>query len=98
MSKSFAGQFGTSAADASKADAMSKALGIDRAQSLTMLATAKIRPNPNQPRRRRSQVKFQELVESIRARGLLQPIRVREIKTNEEYEIIAGEGRWLAHK
>ncbi|MBI1814068.1 MAG: ParB/RepB/Spo0J family partition protein [Deltaproteobacteria bacterium] len=98
MKKSFAGKFDSFPIGTSRAEAMSNALGIERTQSLTTLSIDKIRPNPNQPRRHRSPVKFRELVESIRARGLLQPIRVREIKTNSEYEIIAGEGRWLAHK
>lgn len=98
MKKSFAGKFDSSPIGPSKAETMSDALGIERTQSLTTLSIDKIRPNPNQPRRRRSPVKFRELVDSIRARGLLQPIRVREIQTNAEYEIIAGEGRWLAHK
>jgi ParB family chromosome partitioning protein len=98
MKKSFVGQFGSFPAGPSRAETMSSALGIERTQSLTTLSIDKIRPNPNQPRRHRSPVKFRELVESVRARGLLQPIRVREIKTNAEYEIIAGEGRWLAHK
>jgi ParB family chromosome partitioning protein len=35
---------------------------------------------------------------SIRERGVLQPIRVREIKANESYEIVAGERRWRAAK
>ena len=98
MKKSFAGKFDSFPGGPSNAETMSRALGIERTQSLTTLSIDKIRPNPNQPRRSRSPVKFRELVESIRARGLLQPIRVREIKTNAEYEIIAGEGRWLAHK
>src|SRR5205085_1366941 len=74
------------------------ALGIDRVQSLTMLAIDKIAPNPDQPRRHFSQAKLDELALSIRERGVLQPIRVREIHTNSEYEIIAGERRWRAAK
>ena len=73
-------------------------LGLDRTQSLTMLAIDKIVPNPDQPRRHFSPSKMEELVNSVRERGVLQPIRVREIKTNETYEIIAGERRWRAAK
>jgi ParB family chromosome partitioning protein len=73
-------------------------LGLDRTQSLTMLALDKIVANPEQPRRYFSPAKFEELVASVRERGVLQAIRVREIKTNDTYEIIAGERRWRAAK
>jgi len=77
---------------------LGRTLGLERSQSLTTLAIDKIVPNPNQPRRHFSEARLQELALSIRDRGVLQPIRVREIKTNEAYEIIAGERRWLAAK
>jgi ParB family chromosome partitioning protein len=77
---------------------LAQALGLERGQSLTMLALDKIAPNPKQPRQHFSEEKLQELVLSVRERGVLQPIRVRELKTNEAYEIIAGERRWRAAK
>lgn len=98
MKKSFFGQFDSTPPRPSKAEAIGDALGIDRAQSLTVLSIDKIVPNPNQPRRRFSEEKLEELALSIRERGVLQPIRVREITTNAEYEIIAGERRWRAAK
>jgi len=70
--------------------------GLSRRQSQTTLPLSIIRPNPNQPRTRFSQEKLEDLVLSIRERGILQPIRVREIKINAEYEIIAGERRFRA--
>lgn len=75
---------------------LGEALGLERGQSLSNLAIDKIFSNPDQPRRRHSPVKLEELTNSIRERGVLQPIRVREIKTNTEYQIVAGERRWRA--
>jgi ParB/RepB/Spo0J family partition protein len=54
-----------------------------------------ISPNPAQPRRHYSEERLQELVLSIKERGVLQPIRVTEV-ANDEYRIIAGERRFRA--
>jgi ParB/RepB/Spo0J family partition protein len=54
-----------------------------------------ISPNPAQPRRHYSDERLQELVRSIKERGVLQPIRVAEIAAGE-YQIIAGERRFRA--
>lgn len=54
-----------------------------------------IRPNPFQPRTSFDPDKIRELAESIRSRGLLQPILVRA-RAEGAYEIIAGERRWRA--
>jgi len=54
----------------------------------------KIRPNPFQPREAFSKEELEELAESIKGSGLVQPILVR--KKGETYEIIAGERRWRA--
>jgi len=59
------------------------------------LRLSEIEPNPNQPRRIFDEEKLQELADSIKADGLLQPITVR--KTDDGYyQIIAGERRWRA--
>ncbi len=55
----------------------------------------KVFPNPDQPRRRFSQDDLEELTNSIRAKGIIQPLIVRE-RAAEEYEIVAGERRWRA--
>lgn len=55
-----------------------------------------IRPNPNQPRKNFDEAKIDELANSIKARGLINPIQVRKVSGG--YEIIAGERRWRAHK
>ncbi len=55
-----------------------------------------LRPNPRQPRSELDSSKVNELAASIKAEGLLQPIVVR--RTDEDFEIIAGERRWRAHQ
>ena len=58
-----------------------------------------IRPNPAQPRRSFAEAELEELSESIRARGVLQPILLRKDPDAENrYQIIAGERRWRAAK
>ncbi len=55
-----------------------------------------ISPNPNQPRRIFEQDKLEELTESIKKYGVIQPVILR--KEGEVYTIIAGERRWRACK
>ena len=53
--------------------------------------------NPYQPRQHFSEEKLEELANSIRKNGIIQPIAVRESKSETgKYEIVAGERRWLA--
>jgi len=54
-----------------------------------------ISPNKEQPRKSFSQEPLDDLAESVKVNGILQPIAVREI-ANNKYEIIAGERRWRA--
>lgn len=56
----------------------------------------KIKPNPNQPRIHFNETELNELCESIREHGVLQPLLVR--KKGNGYEIIAGERRFQASK
>jgi ParB family chromosome partitioning protein len=54
-------------------------------------------PNPYQPRQNFKEEKLQELSNSIKKNGIIQPIAVRHSKTDSgKYEIVAGERRWLA--
>jgi len=56
-----------------------------------------IRPNPRNPRKRLDDAALDELAESIRERGIVQPILVRVIpQIPDQFEIIAGERRWRA--
>lgn len=57
----------------------------------------KLKPNPNQPRRRFNREELEELAESIREKGVLQPLIVRENPDiPDTYQIVAGERRWRA--
>ncbi len=58
------------------------------------IAVHLIEPSPYQARREIAPEHLNELAESIRSEGLLQPIVVR--KTGEKYQLIAGERRWRA--
>ena len=56
-----------------------------------------IQRNPNQPRKRFDEADLAELADSIRARGILQPILLRPAPgAPGRYEIVAGERRWRA--
>lgn len=55
-----------------------------------------IDPNPAQPRTRFQQDRLEELAQSIRANGIIQPLIVRQ--TGERFELVAGERRWRAAK
>ena len=53
--------------------------------------------NPYQPRQHFSQEKLEELANSIKKNGVIQPVAVRHSKSDtSKYEIVAGERRWLA--
>jgi ParB family chromosome partitioning protein len=55
-----------------------------------------IRPNPDQPRRSFDPSSLSELAESIRSKGIIQPLVVRAVTGDTPYEIVAGERRWRA--
>ena len=55
----------------------------------------KVEPNPDQPRKEFDPEELENLAESIRVHGLIQPLTVREMPTGF-YQIIAGERRWRA--
>ncbi len=63
--------------------------------SLAMLPVGSIRPNPYQPRHVFDEAALEELKESLRTAGLLQPVIVRPAAAGG-YELIAGERRWRA--
>ena len=64
-------------------------------QRQAMLPTGVLQPGKYQPRTRMDPGSLEELADSIRAQGLIQPISVRPVG-KERYEIIAGERRWRA--
>ena len=59
------------------------------------LPISKVEPRETQPRTKFSEVALQELADSIREYGLIQPITVRKMQSGY-YQIIAGERRWRA--
>src|ERR1700751_1763945 len=70
---------------------------VDRPRGQRRLPTAALRPNPRNPRRIFSNAELDELVASLRERGIIQPIVARPVRgANDSYEIIAGERRWRA--
>lgn len=62
----------------------------------TSLPVERIVPNPNQPRREFSPQSLAELADSIRKKGVVQPLIVRPTATVDVFEIVAGERRWRA--
>lgn len=63
--------------------------------SLRELLVSSLVPGKYQPRTRMDKVALEELAQSIKDRGIVQPILVREIATGK-FEIVAGERRWRA--
>ncbi len=68
--------------------------GEEGETTTTIVALASIRPNPMQPRQQFHDKTVAELAESIRQKGILQPLLVR--RKGEVYELIAGERRLRA--
>ncbi len=70
---------------------------MDTPASLSTLPVSQIETCAGQPRRIFDQEKLQELAESIREHGIIQPLTVRKLSSGY-YQIIAGERRWRAAK
>jgi ParB family chromosome partitioning protein len=67
------------------------------AKSNRTLPIAFLKPNPNQPRKTFAESELEDLSNSIREKGIIQPILVRPVKgISDTYEIVAGERRWRA--
>ncbi len=63
----------------------------------SLISISDLSRNPYQPRQRFSEEKLDELADSIKKKGIIQPIAIRPSKSGKsKYEIIAGERRWLA--
>jgi ParB family chromosome partitioning protein len=69
----------------------------ERPRGQRRLPTGALRPNARNPRRVFSNAELDELVASLRERGIIQPIVARSVRgVADAYEIIAGERRWRA--
>ena len=79
---------------------LSSLIGETKIENKTnKLTLNEILPNKNQPRKNFDEDRLDDLSNSIKERGVIQPIIVRKsAKQTDKYEIIAGERRWLAAK
>ena len=71
-------------------------LDPESGEKVQQISLANIVPSPLQPRREFQREALEELVDSIRQRGIIQPLIVRPV--NGRFELIAGERRWRAAK
>jgi ParB family chromosome partitioning protein len=69
----------------------------EQGESLQQIPVDLIDPNPRQPRKRFEDANLHELADSVRARGVLQPVLVRPL-AGGRYELVAGERRLRAAK
>jgi ParB family transcriptional regulator, chromosome partitioning protein len=70
---------------------------VERPRGQRRVPTGALRPNARNPRRAFSNTELDELVASLRERGIIQPIVARPVRgAHDAYEIIAGERRWRA--
>lgn len=69
-------------------------LEMESGERIQEVSLARITPSPLQPRKEFAQDALQELIDSIRQHGIIQPLIVR--KAGDRYELIAGERRWRA--
>lgn len=75
----------------------SASIDVDGSENYTVLRIAQIEPNPDQPRKRFTEEEINELADSIKTLGVLQPIIVKK-QENGMYLIVAGERRWRASR
>ena len=75
--------------------AFTRSRGLFESTRVLFLPIHDIAPNPGQPRTRFSHESLEELADSIRTHGILQPLSVRRLSTSQ-YELISGERRLRA--
>jgi ParB family chromosome partitioning protein len=78
-------------------DVGDESAALERTRSQRRVPIEFLRPNPRNPRRNFPDADIDELAASIRERGIIQPILVRNVRgVADAFEIIAGERRWRA--
>jgi ParB family chromosome partitioning protein len=78
-------------------DAGDEAAAVARARGQKKIPVAFLRPNPRNPRKNFNEAELEDLTNSIREKGIIQPILARTLPgLADVYEIIAGERRWRA--
>ena len=75
---------------------LSSLIGEGKVSSNIKANISDLTRNKYQPRKKFDETSLNELAESIKSRGIIQPIIVRDSNETNKYEIIAGERRWLA--
>lgn len=70
-------------------------VNTEGSSTINEIAIDQIEANPNQPRREFDPVALEELANSIKQLGIVQPITLRQVSENK-FQIIAGERRWRA--
>ncbi len=76
---------------------LSSLIGETKVESQNnLLPIGDLKPNKYQPRKIFDETNLEELTNSIKERGMIQPIIVRKSGSDSKFEIIAGERRWLA--
>lgn len=65
-------------------------------QADILVPVSDIEPNPDQPRKEFDSAALKDLADSIRQKGVIQPLIVRRKSSGRPYEIVAGERRWRA--
>lgn len=76
-------------------DAVPEAVAVDTARGARRLPIEQITPNPRNPRGVFDEVALEDLTNSVREKGVVQPLLVRTVGEGS-YELIAGERRWRA--
>jgi ParB family chromosome partitioning protein len=77
-------------------DTSNRAVGVEDMMNAKQIRRDRIVPDPNQPRKDFPQEGLEELAESLRKSGMLQPIAVWYDDAHDRYVIIYGERRWRA--
>jgi ParB family transcriptional regulator, chromosome partitioning protein len=78
-------------------DVGGEAAHVERPRAQRKVPIEFLKANPRNPRRTFSDAELGELADSIKQRGVIQPIVVRPVKgAQDRYEIVAGERRWRA--
>ena len=84
--------------DALFTDTRPQAAGVQDLTAAKEIALERIHPDPDQPRRHFNEARMEELVRSIAQEGVLQPIVVRYVETDDIYIVVHGERRYRASK
>ncbi len=103
MSETLASESDATAGRAMKHKGLGRGLGLlirdntdatDTTRRLLMVSPHNVQPNAAQPRKHFGEQEMEALTETVRERGVLQPLLVR--RTTDGYQIVAGERRWRA--